>query len=221
MKVTSLQLHNFRSFGYLPFIDLGAINVFIGANNAGKSSILRSLYAMQSGSDIGAGDIRAGSATAKIEIGLTDTSTTKVWPTTASALLRTELSKSSPQSVGFSYNLADASGANYSVGVLPAIDPDHFEFHIYRRERPQPIMRTFVANMRCRLFRACNFLQQNCHEYRTRHFLDIKNIAIRVLPYWDLWSLLCLPKVDNVQAFICQIVSLYLLIKWVKEFPIS
>ena len=51
MRVTSLQLQNFRSFENMEPIELDQINVLIGANNAGKTSILRALYLIQQGGD--------------------------------------------------------------------------------------------------------------------------------------------------------------------------
>ena len=66
MRVTSLQLREFRSFVDMEPIDLGTITVLVGPNNAGKSSLIRGLYAMQEGPGSLARDIRIGSAEATV-----------------------------------------------------------------------------------------------------------------------------------------------------------
>lgn len=66
MRVTSLQLTAFRSFVDMEPIALSAINVFIGANNSGKTSILRALYLLQQSGDAIYPDVRVGSETATV-----------------------------------------------------------------------------------------------------------------------------------------------------------
>jgi predicted ATPase len=51
MRVTTLKLENYRAFESMEPIELENINVLIGRNNAGKSSIVRALHCMQSGSE--------------------------------------------------------------------------------------------------------------------------------------------------------------------------
>lgn len=43
MKITDVQIENFRSVNSLHLSDLGQLNVFVGANNAGKSNILSAI----------------------------------------------------------------------------------------------------------------------------------------------------------------------------------
>ncbi|MBH9722851.1 AAA family ATPase [Burkholderia contaminans] len=73
MRVTKLRLHNFRSFVDSGDIQLDAINVLVGTNNAGKSSVLRGLYLMQDGAGVPFGDVRVGAKNAIIEMTLKDT----------------------------------------------------------------------------------------------------------------------------------------------------
>lgn len=48
MKITGIALNNVRSFKNLPKTELSKnINIFIGANNSGKSTILNSIYLLQ------------------------------------------------------------------------------------------------------------------------------------------------------------------------------
>ena len=49
MRVTSLRVEAFRSFASMEPIELGPVNILIGPNNAGKSSLIRALYLMQTG----------------------------------------------------------------------------------------------------------------------------------------------------------------------------
>jgi len=56
MKITAIQLNNIRSFKSVPKTILShSINVFIGANNAGKSTILNSIFLLQKDSFNGKG----------------------------------------------------------------------------------------------------------------------------------------------------------------------
>jgi hypothetical protein len=74
MKFTSVEIKNFRSFRDTGTIKLGAMNVLIGANNAGKSSLLKALHAVQVGhADINP-DLRLGTRPLEtsVEIGVED-----------------------------------------------------------------------------------------------------------------------------------------------------
>jgi len=70
VHVTSIRLQNFRSFVDSGRVELGRINVLIGANNSGKSSILRGIHQLQTGLHDPFGDVRSGSTDAHIEIEL-------------------------------------------------------------------------------------------------------------------------------------------------------
>ena len=85
MRVTSLRLKNFRSFADSGAIDLNQINVLIGANNSGKTTILRGLNQLQLGVPDPFGDVRVGETEARIEIGLTQGQDTPGWITQGSA----------------------------------------------------------------------------------------------------------------------------------------
>lgn len=126
MKVTSLELHAFRSFEHLPQIALGAINIFIGANNAGKSTVVRALYAIQEASELVGADVRVGGMDAEIKIGLADLSTTKTWGSRPPGIFRIILTTQNRRDCGFTYHFTDINGSGHPAGVLPSIDPDHF-----------------------------------------------------------------------------------------------
>jgi predicted ATP-dependent endonuclease of OLD family len=63
MKITAVELKNIRGFKYLPKTDFSErINVLIGSNNSGKSTILNSIFSLQRpnalvGSDVTIGEI--------------------------------------------------------------------------------------------------------------------------------------------------------------------
>ncbi len=52
MKINSLEIKNFRSLRSLTLPDLGRINLLVGKNNSGKTSVLESLRVMSSGGAI-------------------------------------------------------------------------------------------------------------------------------------------------------------------------
>jgi predicted ATP-dependent endonuclease of OLD family len=74
MHVTSIRLKNFRSFKDSSQLELSAMNVLIGANNSGKSTILKALYCLQDGNTVVHQDIRLGigSEQAEMFIGVED-----------------------------------------------------------------------------------------------------------------------------------------------------
>lgn len=67
MKIHRLHIKNFRCFPYLD-LTLGNINILVGPNNVGKSSILRAVSIAQAGSFHGDADIRAGESEAEITL---------------------------------------------------------------------------------------------------------------------------------------------------------
>ncbi len=72
MRITSLQLEHYRSFESVDRIEFEQINILIGPNNAGKSSILKALHLIQeSGGNIYS-DVRVNTNQAAITIGLND-----------------------------------------------------------------------------------------------------------------------------------------------------
>lgn len=72
MRVSRIQVSNFRSLANAS-LEPGAVNVLVGANNAGKSSVIRALYQMQAGGGQPFADVRTGSSASSIEISLVDT----------------------------------------------------------------------------------------------------------------------------------------------------
>lgn len=68
MKITSIQINNIRSFKSVPFTDLSKrINIFVGANNSGKSTILNCIFHIQR-IVLGKLDITIGESEGKIDL---------------------------------------------------------------------------------------------------------------------------------------------------------
>lgn len=125
MRVKSIQLQGFRSFDVPTSIDLGQLNVFIGANNAGKSSILKSVYLMQEGSGSAMPDVRAGMGRAQIHMSLEEVSGPS-WGDRGSGTLTITLTSTDRQNGGMTMEFRSANGEVSSLNQLPPREPFHF-----------------------------------------------------------------------------------------------
>jgi predicted ATPase len=122
MRVAQLQIHHFRSFDKTGPISLGPINVFIGPNNAGKSSVLRALYAIQG--PVASADIRIGSETSVLQLTLADIQGIVHWGRTGNAgsgLLQIEIGPNEARQI--SLRVRDQK---YGVAVFLNEEPNHF-----------------------------------------------------------------------------------------------
>ncbi|MET3177848.1 UNVERIFIED_ORG: ABC-type transport system involved in cytochrome c biogenesis ATPase subunit [Variovorax guangxiensis] len=125
MRVTSLELHNFRSFQRSGVIDIGQINVLIGANNSGKSSILKALHLMQASAPSAFADVRIGAnsnGSSAIAIGLVGANSS-VWGGSNDGASRLDISitASNRNAGGMSLSLNSST-----VPPLPNQEPKHF-----------------------------------------------------------------------------------------------
>jgi AAA domain, putative AbiEii toxin, Type IV TA system len=131
VKVTSVRLQKFRSFNDSGSIELGQLNVLIGANNSGKSSILRGLHQIQQGLDNIYGDVRVGSQQAQIDIELTDIAiTSAIWGEVMTGSGQHTFSvtlNSNGGNSGVDYKLLN-KGNSVKQGDLrlPNFEPNHF-----------------------------------------------------------------------------------------------
>jgi hypothetical protein len=129
MKVKSIQLTAFRSFVETGPIQLDTINVLIGANNAGKSSILRGLYLMQQGGGNGLPDVRIGSTLARVSIEFDNLHGTSGWEEADSAGARTllvDVNSTDRRSGTARLYATIANGTTYDVQQLLNVEPNHF-----------------------------------------------------------------------------------------------
>jgi predicted ATPase len=119
MAVKSIAIRNYRAFVDVPPVELGPINVLVGPNNGGKSSLISALYLMQIGSDSNTRDVRvaSGNPQAEIDIGLVDVPEIRAWNADEDVTLSMKLRPGA-----FEIKL----GPNRSVQQLPEAEPDHF-----------------------------------------------------------------------------------------------
>jgi len=123
MQVKSIYLSDFRSFKKLN-IDLESINILIGENNTGKSSIIKALYLMQEGCDSPLFDIRVGARAFYINFVLTNTSDHPKWKySTDDKIIRLTIEKISGTTHG--YTLKD-NDEPLQKNIFSREEPNHF-----------------------------------------------------------------------------------------------
>src|SRR5450759_4188039 len=123
MRITSLQLKNFRSFESMERIELDQINVRVGPNNAGKSSILKALHLIQEGSGNFYPDVRVNANQATINIGLKNMQ--GQFQFKGLGLLEINVN-STNRNTGDINLLMFNSGGQTQVSQMPSIEPRHF-----------------------------------------------------------------------------------------------
>lgn len=129
MRIQSVRLLSFRSFEDSGPIGLSSMNVLVGANNAGKSSVLRSLYLLQEGAAPTMADVRVGATTALINIVFSDNGPPRPFPTLQLPNGRVQISIASPdrRNGNFSLKVWDPHGNNQqSANTIAGTDPHHF-----------------------------------------------------------------------------------------------
>lgn len=132
MRVTALSLRDFRSFEHAE-LEFGQINLFLGRNNTGKSTLLQALYSIQSGTQVGPADVRKGAESAQIIVGLDE------MPVPSGFGNKVERSSASVEYVigpsgGMTMRYDDSS--EEAVSPLPPDEPAAFFIPLFNR-RPQ------------------------------------------------------------------------------------
>ncbi len=128
MRVKSLKLIKFRSFVSTDLIEFGAINVLVGANNSGKSSVLRALYCMQQGGGDPRADVRSGEVESRIKIQLTETDAsilTNIPNSGGTGLLDISMKRPSRTEGGMQISYSDGQYL-FVINQVLASDPTHF-----------------------------------------------------------------------------------------------
>ncbi|MGJ7544341.1 ATP-dependent nuclease [Variovorax sp. LT1R16] len=138
MHITSLAIHAFRSFADLGSIEFSSMNVLLGANNSGKSTILKALHLLQQNS-VSPSDVRLAHTEAVIRIGLAGiTAKALAVPTVVAdtGVAVVELKANAERSSGsVSLTLGLTGGAQQGFGQIPNRDPDHLIIPFYSKRK--------------------------------------------------------------------------------------
>ncbi|MBT0570373.1 ATP-binding protein [Curvibacter sp. CHRR-16] len=114
-------MQNFRSFEDSGEVPLKQINVLIGANNAGKSSVIRALHIVQDGAGGYGADVRSDASQADVVLQFDSTGgVPSGWPT-PDPRLTAEIFKSGQENVNIF-----GSQHVFMARKIPSAEPDHF-----------------------------------------------------------------------------------------------
>jgi len=125
VRVRSVRVRNFRAFEDSGALDLGAINVIVGPNNAGKSSLIRALALLQEGLPLGGGDVRLGTDASTISMEVEEIASP--WPERPDGTVDINLSSQG----GFSIELGGPSVALVGVNRFPNSEPTNFIYPFF------------------------------------------------------------------------------------------
>lgn len=129
MLISSIQIVNLRSFVDTGTVPLSDINVFTGANNSGKSTILQALYLFQSGHTVKPQDIRVGFSTASVLLQIPEAQripplSTKYGVSGAASMSVHLQSPQRAEQMTTSFQ-CNAGNTNYQIGIFPGTEPSH------------------------------------------------------------------------------------------------
>lgn len=171
MIVDWFRLSGFRCFLDTGVVRLGRITVLMGANNSGKSAIIRGLSSLQSGVSFGASDVRIGCQSAKIEVALSGVRGVQEWAVgteratckvTTELVLRENggvqasmsLDRDGTRTVGGNYRLRDVEPYNFIVPFLSRRKPTAFSEDV--RQSTSLKVSLDMTNLAAKLSRVSN-----------------------------------------------------------------
>jgi AAA domain, putative AbiEii toxin, Type IV TA system len=136
VRITEIALiRNLRSVEEITDLALGQISVFVGPNNSGKSSILQSVLALQSGTGMGAAQVRLGADMASAVHRFTDlqgfSGFGEVRPDRAAQV---EVTIERTGAIGVT---VQQEGPPDRVDQIPAREPDHLIVPLLSQRRPE------------------------------------------------------------------------------------
>lgn len=135
MRVTSLKLNNYRSFESMEKVEFDQINVLVGPNNAGKSSILRALHLIQEGSGNIYSDVRVSTNQAQVIIGLKDMQGELIFK--GLGLLEISVNSTDRNTGDIQLLMFGTDGGGAPVKQLPSVAPHHFVVpYLSKRKAP-------------------------------------------------------------------------------------
>lgn len=132
MKVSQLRIQGFRSFEDSGDIPLGQINILVGPNNSGKSTVLKALHSLQEGYGAGASDVRQGVPASAIVIEVSNVNGVPNWGVSyregASVVFSHIVKTQDGQSATLEIQASNQSGSVFSGSnvVLPNREPHNF-----------------------------------------------------------------------------------------------
>ncbi|WP_413708055.1 ATP-dependent nuclease [Ralstonia sp. Ralssp110] len=128
MRIQHLRLRNFRSIVDSGHLALGPMNVLVGANNAGKSSVLRGLYLLQEGSGQTFADIRLGTNESIIDITFAENTLPYLFSNLhqPEGLVRIVMRTQDRRNGNFALATSNTNGdGERGINVIPGVDPHH------------------------------------------------------------------------------------------------
>lgn len=132
MKVSKLRIQGFRSFEDSGDIELGQLNILVGPNNSGKSTVLKALHSLQAGYGAAPSDVRHDSPAATIAIEVVDVRNFPSWGVNAgevrSVVFSSTMSSHDGQTLALNNQVTvDTGGKFQGANVLfPNREPSHF-----------------------------------------------------------------------------------------------
>lgn len=177
-------------------MSLAAINVITGANNAGKSTILRALHALQNGGRLDARDVRIGTNSCQIDISMEDVVNVPEWRVGAGSVSLAHaihITSQDRKSSSMHWNTTvygDQSRGGSSE--IPNIDPSHFVVPYFSnrkvagysedvREQSATTINSSMSNLSARLSRIANPHFPDFQEY-ARHCEEILGFVVTSIP---------------------------------------
>jgi predicted ATPase len=196
MRVQWLRVLNLRSIADSGTLNLGPINVVTGANNAGKSTLLRALHVLQNGGQLNAQDVRIGKPACQIEVSLVDVTNTPAWragaePATVSHSIVFSSSDRKSASIQW-HQVTNGSGMSGGSYELPNVDPHHFVVPYFSRrktagysedvrEEAATAIHPNMSNLAARLSRLANPHFPDYQEY-AKHCEEILGFVVTSIP---------------------------------------
>lgn len=132
MRIENLRLVNVKSFADSGIIELGSTNVFLGPNNAGKSTVLRGAQLLQQGAGERQSDIRLGADHLVVQARIVgDRLHRLVGAPTGSA----DLTLSWAPNRGLSVESIRDDDGRSGHGTFPASEPDNLIYHYLSKRK--------------------------------------------------------------------------------------
>lgn len=133
VRLNWLRLVNVKSFADSEKIDLAQVNVFLGPNNAGKSTVLRGVRFLQDGNDHRPEDIRLGASLLEVHADIAGPGLDKLvgMPTSGIEL------KVYWQGSGHGWGLESVGrdGGRLSHGLFPPTEPDNLTYQYLSKRK--------------------------------------------------------------------------------------